>query len=59
MAVFYGTTAAGGLSDYGTVFRITPSGAFTNLHSVQWRGRQVPDRGAGAGVRWQFLWPDL
>jgi uncharacterized repeat protein (TIGR03803 family) len=29
---FYGTTAAGGLSDYGTVFRITPSGALTNLH---------------------------
>jgi uncharacterized repeat protein (TIGR03803 family) len=29
---FYGTTSAGGPSDYGTVFRITPEGAFTNLY---------------------------
>ena len=30
---FYGTTSAGGLSDYGTVFGITASGTLTNLHS--------------------------
>jgi len=33
---FYGTTAAGGASagyDYGTVFKITPSGTLTTLHS--------------------------
>jgi uncharacterized repeat protein (TIGR03803 family) len=30
---FYGTTNAGGTSVFGTVFRITPSGTFTVLHS--------------------------
>lgn len=31
---FYGTTCAGGTSGgYGTVFKITPAGAFTNLHN--------------------------
>ncbi len=32
---FYGTTSAGGLaySDYGTVFKMTPAGAVTILHS--------------------------
>jgi uncharacterized repeat protein (TIGR03803 family) len=30
---FYGTTAEGGLNGYGTVFRITPGGALTTLHS--------------------------
>jgi len=29
---FYGTTSAGGL-DYGTVFKITPTGALTTLHT--------------------------
>lgn len=29
----YGTTVAGGASGYGTVFKITTSGAFTTLHS--------------------------
>ena len=29
---FYGTTAQGGSSGYGTVFKITPSGTLTNLH---------------------------
>jgi uncharacterized repeat protein (TIGR03803 family) len=28
---FYGTTSYGGKHDYGTVFRITPAGALTNL----------------------------
>jgi len=30
---FYGTTTVGGAAGYGTVFRITPGGTFTNLHS--------------------------
>jgi uncharacterized repeat protein (TIGR03803 family) len=30
---FYGTTASGGASNYGTVIRISPSGAETNLYS--------------------------
>jgi len=30
---FYGTTAAGGASDYGTVFKISPNGTLTTLHS--------------------------
>src|SRR5580704_8856387 len=30
---FYGTTATGGASGYGTIFRITPAGQLTTLHS--------------------------
>src|SRR5208283_456992 len=30
---FYGATEYGGTNDYGTVFRISPSGSYTNLHS--------------------------
>jgi uncharacterized repeat protein (TIGR03803 family) len=30
---FYGTTTRGGTSDDGTVFRLTPAGAYTVLHS--------------------------
>src|SRR5690348_4818776 len=30
---FYGTTSAGGSNGYGTVFQITPQGAFTRLAS--------------------------
>jgi uncharacterized repeat protein (TIGR03803 family) len=30
---FYGTTSSGGAYGYGTVFRITPSGALTTLYS--------------------------
>ena len=29
----YGTTAAGGTSDHGTVFRVSPSGQLTTLHN--------------------------
>ncbi len=32
---FYGTTYAGGANDLGTVFKITPSGTLTMLHSFQ------------------------
>jgi uncharacterized repeat protein (TIGR03803 family) len=30
---FYGTTLKGGSNSFGTVFRISPNGAYTNLHS--------------------------
>ena len=30
---FYGTTLKGGTNGWGTVFRISPSGSYTNLHS--------------------------
>jgi uncharacterized repeat protein (TIGR03803 family) len=30
---FYGTTAVGGTYDSGTVFRVSPSGTYSNLHS--------------------------
>jgi uncharacterized repeat protein (TIGR03803 family) len=30
---FYGTTQAGGLYNYGTIFKITPNGMLTTLHS--------------------------
>ena len=30
---FYGTTSQGGATNYGTIFRITPSDRFTTLHS--------------------------
>lgn len=30
---FYGTTYEGGTNDFGTVFKITPSGTLTSLHS--------------------------
>jgi uncharacterized repeat protein (TIGR03803 family) len=30
---FYGTTYAGGNANYGTVFKITPAGVLTTLHS--------------------------
>jgi uncharacterized repeat protein (TIGR03803 family) len=30
---FYGTTSSGGANGYGTVFKITPMGALTTLHS--------------------------
>jgi uncharacterized repeat protein (TIGR03803 family) len=31
--IFYGTTDSGGMFGYGTVFRISPGGAFKQLHS--------------------------
>ena len=30
---FYGTTLSGGTNSFGTVFRISPSGSYSNLHS--------------------------
>jgi len=33
MANFYGTTSAGGASNLGTIFKVTPAGALTTLHA--------------------------
>jgi uncharacterized repeat protein (TIGR03803 family) len=33
---FYGTTAQGGSSDYGTIFKINPGGTLTTLRSLTW-----------------------
>jgi uncharacterized repeat protein (TIGR03803 family) len=38
---FYGTTSAGGTKDYGTVFKMTPSGTLTSLvHFMGNNGRR-------------------
>jgi uncharacterized repeat protein (TIGR03803 family) len=43
---FYGTTYAGGANDFGTVFKITPSGMLTTLHSFdETDGDQPTDAG--------------
>ena len=39
---FYGMTFQGGASDYGMVFRITPSGSLTNLHSFSYSDGAYP-----------------
>jgi uncharacterized repeat protein (TIGR03803 family) len=41
----YGTTSGGGTSNDGTVFEITPSGAFTTLHSFDGTDGQAPTTG--------------
>ena len=41
---FYGTASDGGANDFGTVFKISPSGTLTTLHSF----------GSGADGQWPF-----
>jgi len=43
----YGTTPGGGAYEYGTVFKMTPAGALTTLHSFCSKGYPCPD---GAGL---------
>jgi uncharacterized repeat protein (TIGR03803 family) len=40
---FYGTTFGGGSNNYGNIFRISPSGAFTNLYSFNQNSGQYPN----------------
>jgi uncharacterized repeat protein (TIGR03803 family) len=42
---FYGTTTEGGANGYGTVFKITPSGALTTLHSFDGTDGEYPNAG--------------
>ena len=40
--MLYGTTPSGGLNGFGTVFKMTPSGAFTNLISFSGEDGNLP-----------------
>jgi uncharacterized repeat protein (TIGR03803 family) len=51
---FYGTTTAGGLSDCGTVFRITPSGVLTNLHLFNGADGKFPTGALAQGCDGSF-----
>jgi uncharacterized repeat protein (TIGR03803 family) len=42
---FYGTTTLGGVSNLGTVFRLTPNGDFTNLISFNGTNGEGPEAG--------------
>ena len=50
----YGTTSAGGANDYGTVFKITPSGALTTLHSFEGTDGANPLAGLVQGTNGNF-----
>jgi uncharacterized repeat protein (TIGR03803 family) len=45
---FYGTTCCAGANGYGTVFKITPGGALTTLHSFDGTDGASPTYGDGA-----------
>jgi uncharacterized repeat protein (TIGR03803 family) len=51
---FYGTTSAGGTSGRGTVFKITPNGAFTNLYRFSGADGQCPSAGLIQGSDGNF-----
>jgi uncharacterized repeat protein (TIGR03803 family) len=51
---FYGTTYGGGTNDAGTVFRISPSGNHTNLHSFVALGGAYPFAGLVQGSDGNF-----
>jgi len=46
---FYGTASVGGANGDGTVFRITPTGALTTLHSFDWTDGAYPQAGLTIG----------
>ena len=48
-ANLYGTTARGGLTDLGTIFKVTPSGTLTTLLSFTGANGQYPAGGLVAG----------
>ncbi len=55
-AISTGRPLPAGRHDYGTVFRISPSGTYTSLYSFASGQRWGLSRSrAGAGQRWQFL----
>ncbi len=55
MGTSTGQRQYGGANGYGTVFKITPSGTLTTLHSFDLHGRRLPLRGAGPGHQWEPL----
>jgi uncharacterized repeat protein (TIGR03803 family) len=51
---FYGTASGGGASGSGTVFRISASGTFTNLHIFQGSDGMTPYGALAAGIDGNF-----
>jgi len=51
---FYGTTSGGGAYDYGTVFKITPTGTLTTLHSFDYSDGYSPVAGLVQGADGNF-----
>jgi uncharacterized repeat protein (TIGR03803 family) len=51
---FYGTTNSGGANDYGTIFKITPSGTFTTLYSLAFADGYGPDAPLAQGIDGNF-----
>jgi uncharacterized repeat protein (TIGR03803 family) len=51
---FYGTTESGGANNSGTVFRISPSGSFTNLHFFSGSDGGLPVAGLVQGSDGNF-----
>jgi uncharacterized repeat protein (TIGR03803 family) len=51
---FYGTTAYGGANGYGTVFKVTPRGVLTTLHSFDARDGATPWAGLVEGKDGNF-----
>ena len=51
---FYGTTYGGGTYNYGTIYRITPSGALTILHSFNDTDGAYPWGGLVRGTNGSF-----
>ena len=50
----YGATDGGGTSSKGTIFKITPSGAFTTIHNFSGPDGQNPDSGLVLGTDGNF-----
>lgn len=48
----YGTTLAGGVNGFGTIYSVTPSGGFSVVHMFANTG----DRQSGPRRAWQHLW---
>ena len=56
MGTFYGTAAYDGkYPNFGTVFKITPSGELTTLHNFNSKLGSYPYAGSGSGHQWGIL----
>jgi uncharacterized repeat protein (TIGR03803 family) len=51
---FYGITTVGGAYGYGTIFKITPSGALTTLHSFDYTDGAYPEAALTLGTDGNF-----
>ncbi len=50
----YGTTSSGGAHFYGNIFKMTPSGTFTNLYSFDFTNGAGPQGGLSMGLDGNF-----